>query len=141
VRLWAHDLSIAMGAVLFGELIYAALEQMFWFTAMRPVDGVVGAFAGIIIYLVASPFIYRSFKMSPMWHPRCPSCRDAKRFWAYSTKKPNWPREQIRCSNCGTDVELWYEGAPSSESSANSSRGFALLWPQSLGRWQRLDKS
>lgn len=135
-----HDLLIAMGAVLLGELIYAALEQRFRFTAVGPMDGVVGAFAGIIIYLVASPLIYRGFKMRPMWHPRCPSCRDANRFWAYSTRKPNWPREQIRCSNCGTMVELWYVGAPSSDSSANSLPSFALLWPQSLGRWQRLDE-
>jgi hypothetical protein len=60
-----HDLLIAMGAVLFGELIYAALEQMFWFTAMRPVDGVVGAFAGIIIYLVASPFYISKLQDEP----------------------------------------------------------------------------
>src|SRR5258708_4870063 len=140
MRLWLHDLLIAIAAVLFGmfatEGIYYALG--FPVTRLSPMGTALGIVAGVALYLVATPVTYQRLQMRPMWYPLCPTCRDKNRFWAFEAAKPSWPRENVCCFTCGTTLKLWYGPGPNDSESSINAPTFALIWPQSFGRWRRI---
>jgi hypothetical protein len=135
------DLLIGMTAVLFGTLGAEGVAHMFGFAmATSPPTGIaVGIVAGVAIYLIATPGIYQRLRMRPLWYPLCPTCKDRNRFWRFEAAKPKWPREDVRCFSCDTRLELWYGPKPTDSASGFTTPTFVLIWPQSVGRWRRID--
>jgi hypothetical protein len=141
MRFSLPDLLIATAALLLGlfaiEGIYRGVD--FPLTRLSPLGFALGIVAGLAIYLAVTPVIYQRLQMRPLWYPLCPTCRDKNRFWAFESVKPNWPRENVRCFTCGTTLELWYGPIPIGSESSARAPAFALIWPQSFGRWRRID--
>jgi hypothetical protein len=141
MRVGVLDLLIAMAAFMFGTLaiqgIYYAFDVAM--TRSSPTGIALGIVAGLAVYLIATPIIYQRLQMRPLWYPLCPTCRDKNRFWAFEAAKPNWPRENVRCFTCGTTLELWYGPVTNGSESLIRIPTFALIWPQSFGRWRRID--
>jgi len=139
MRLSLLDLFIGMTAVLLGILAVEGVGHIgFARVTPRPTGIVLGIAAGVTIYLTTTPMIYQRLRMRPLWYPLCPTCRDKNRLWQFESAKPKWPREKVRCSCCGTELELWY-GAKTADPYSSGTPTFILVWPQSFGRWQRLD--
>lgn len=142
VRFSLLDLLIAMTAVLLGTLVVEGIGNMFGFAmaTSRPIGILLGIVAGLAIYLITTPLIYQRLRMRPLWYPLCPTCRDKNRFWQFEGSNSNWPRESVRCRACGTVLELWYGPVPNDLESPVMAPTHALLWPQSFGRWRRIDQ-
>jgi hypothetical protein len=141
MRLRVHDLLIAIAAVLLGMFAVQGICYVLGFPLARlsAMEYALGIVAGVALYLVVTPVIYQRLHMRPMWYPLCPTCRDKNRFWAFEAAKSSWPRENVRCFTCGTTLELWYGPRPNDSGSSINAPTFALMWPQSFGRWRRID--
>jgi hypothetical protein len=136
-----RDLLIAMATFMVGLFVVQGIYHVLGFTVPRSslVKIALGISAGLAIYLAVTPVIYQRLRMRPMWYPLCPTCGDKNRFWAFGTTKPDWPREMVRCFSCGTVLELWYGPVPSGSEPSEESPSFSLIWPQSFGRWRRIE--
>jgi hypothetical protein len=139
MRFAVRDLLIAATAFLLGIFAIQTTCRTVGFAMRESIGIALGTIAGLAIYLVATPVIYQRFHMRPLWYPLCPICRDRNRFWAFKTAMPNWPRENVRCFTCGTILEIWYNPTPNDSRPLAKAPTFALIWPQSFGRWRRID--
>src|ERR1700756_3353835 len=116
MRLHLHpDLLLLMAAFAVGSLICFPILHSLSLSPPQAVDQIIGMIIGTIIYLAISPPIYRHLKVTPMWHPKCPSCRNANRAWRSETIGPYWPKVRIRCLKCGAPAEAWFEGSPAED--------------------------
>ena len=141
MRFAVRDLLIAMTAFLLGTFMAQAICHVFGFAMTESIGIGLSIIAGLVIYLAATPIIYQRLHMRPLWYPLCPTCRDKNRFWGFETAKPSWPRENVRCFTCGTILELWYGQVPNDSESLGQTPTFLLTWPQSFGRWRRIDSN
>jgi hypothetical protein len=138
MRLSLRDLIIAILLLLFGAAVLTALlgrERASEWLLLE----IARWFGAVVIYLAASALIYNRLRWRPMWYPLCPTCKDANRLFRFSSVRPAWPKEEITCRNCGSLIEVWYDDGLKTVDKSAALPSFALIWPQSLGRWRRVD--
>jgi hypothetical protein len=133
------DLLLGVALGLLGVVPVLVAKHFLGWTPTRLSGECLVLFLGAVFYLIASPFIYQRLHLRPLWYPLCPKCKNANRFFHFPAAKPTWPREEVVCCTCGCSLELWYGPTPKDAGVSPTSRSFALVWPQSCGRWRRRD--
>lgn len=73
------DLIIGIVASSFGSIAVSALAS---FSGFEPLGQFMLIATGILSYFAITPLIYRKFHLRPLMLPRCPHCKD-KRRWFY----------------------------------------------------------
>lgn len=89
---------------------------------------------GMLAYILIAPFIYKLFHLRSLTVPDCPNCKPTLKKQYTTAANFRWPKEIVLCSNCGTEIELWYS-LPKQRDIGSGRIAFVLSWPYSWGRW------
>jgi hypothetical protein len=137
MRFSLFDLFIAAAVTSLGFQVGLGLARL---AGPEPVWRLLALAFALIAYFLLTPFIYRRLHLRALSVPLCPHCQDRNRHYWYESPRFDWPRDVVICSNCKVALELWYERPQEADMSAVMP-AFQILWPQSWGRWQLINRN
>lgn len=98
----------------------------------------IGDLIGAAAYLALSPPINLRLRLLPLRLSPCPHC--GRLPGGYRVIQARWPSARVRCGLCDRDADCWMR-RPDPGAISREVPGLLLCWPQSIGRWRRIDRN